>query len=54
MYYVDIDSYELNTEAHEGIRKIVVIPKEEMDAWISDGNTNDGFTLSAYALFKNS
>ena len=52
VYYVDIDSYELNTETHEGIRKIVVIPKEEMDAWISDGNTNDGFTLSAYALFK--
>lgn len=54
VYYVDIDSYELNTETHEGIKKIIVIPKEKMDAWISDGNTNDGFTLSAYALFKNS
>lgn len=54
VYYVDIESYELNLEAHEGIKKIIEIPKTKMDEWISSGNTNDGFTLSAYALYKNS
>lgn len=37
---------------HEGILKAVMLSSEELDAWIKDGKITDGFTLSAWILYK--
>lgn len=52
VYYVEIDDYVRNASGHEGIRGITEVPCEKMDQWIREGNTDDGFTLSAYALYR--
>lgn len=52
VYYIEIDSYTPPASEHEGIKEIIQIPCAEMDHWIGEGNTDDGFTLSAYALYK--
>ena len=52
VYYIEIDSYTPPASEHEGIKEIIEIPCAEMDHWIGEGNTDDGFTLSAYALYK--
>lgn len=52
VYLVEIDAYKFNTNIHEGIEKIIEIPTEKMDQWIKNDNINDGFSLSAYALYK--
>lgn len=52
VYYVEVDAYTYNQTIHEGIEEIVEISVSEMDDWIKNGKINDGFTLSAYALFR--
>lgn len=37
---------------YEGIEKIVLLSPKELDDWIADGKIDDGFTLSAYCLYK--
>lgn len=39
---------------HEGILETVELTADEMNAWIREGKINDGFTLSAWAMLKNS
>lgn len=52
VYCVKIQSYQFDSSIHEGICNIIEVPLSEMGQWIGNGMTNDGFTLSAYALFK--
>lgn len=52
VYCVEIDAFAQSSTIHEGIRSIVEIPCSKFDQWIGEGNTDDGFTLSAYALYR--
>lgn len=38
-------------KGYEGIDEIVMLTKDELECWIKNGRINDGFTLSAYALY---
>lgn len=39
-------------QGYEGIERVVMLNQEEMDQWIREGKITDGFTLSAYSLYK--
>ena len=52
VYKVEIDEYQ-TAVGHEGILDYIEIPIEEFADWIHSGNTDDGFTLGAYALLSN-
>ena len=41
-----------NQLIHEGIKQIIEIPVNKMDDWIRQGKIDDGFSLSAYALYQ--
>ena len=51
VYYVEIDDYARDAFGHEGIKENVRVPCCTMAQWIREGNTDDGFTLSAFALY---
>lgn len=38
-------------KGYEGIKDIVLLDKNELEQWITDGKINDGFTLAAYTLY---
>lgn len=38
-------------KGYEGIDEVVMLSADEMEDWMRSGKINDGFTLSAYALF---
>ena len=52
VYLVEIESFQQNQLIHEGIKQIVEIPVNKMDDWIRQGKIDDGFSLSAYALYQ--
>ena len=52
VYCVEIDSFTQSSMIHEGIKSILEIPCAEFERWIGEDNADDGFTLSAYALYK--
>lgn len=37
---------------YEGITRVTLLTEEELEHWIADGKITDGFTLSAYSLYK--
>lgn len=51
VYLIELDKFSANI-SHEGILEIVALTENEMNKWIHDGKINDGFTLSAWLLFK--
>ena len=52
VYLVEIESFQQNQLIHEGIKQIIEIPVNKMDDWIRQGKLDDGFSLSAYALYQ--
>lgn len=52
VYLVEIESFQQNQLIHEGIKQIIEIPVNKMDDWIRQGKIDDGFSLSAYALYQ--
>lgn len=52
VYLVEIESFQQNQLVHEGIKQIIEIPVNKMDDWIRQGKIDDGFSLSAYALYQ--
>lgn len=52
VFYVEVADYKPNGYEYEGIKELIKIPFSDMEQWIREGNTDDGFTLSAYALYK--
>lgn len=38
-------------KGYEGIDEVVMLSADELEEWIQSGKINDGFTLSAYALY---
>lgn len=52
IYLVEIESYQKKDEIHEGIQEILEVPVDKMDDWIYKSKIDDGFTLSAYALYQ--
>lgn len=52
IYLVEIESYQKKDEIHEGIQEILEVPMDKMDNWIYKSKIDDGFTLSAYALYQ--
>lgn len=51
IYQCEFEAYKL-VEGYEEILEIIELTEEEMEEWIHSGKINDGFTLSAYALWK--
>ena len=53
---VDVYECELSTleeqRGHEGIESVCFLSESEMEAWIQEGKIQDGFTLSAWALYR--
>lgn len=52
VYLVEVESYNHSVGRYEGIEKIIEVPIENMDSFIVDNRVDDGFTLSAYSLYK--
>lgn len=52
IYLVEIESYQKKDEIHEGIKEILEVSMDKMDDWIYKRKIDDGFTLSAYALYQ--
>lgn len=52
VYLVEVESYNHSVGRDEGIEKIIEVPIENMDSFIVDNRVDDGFTLSAYSLYK--
>lgn len=52
VFFCEIDKKPVNMEC-EGIKEIFLLSVEELEKLISDGKITDGFTLAAYALYKN-
>ena len=52
VYLVEIESYQKKDEIHEGIKEILEVSMDKMDDWIYNSKIDDGFTLSAYALYQ--
>lgn len=53
VYLVEIGDYSPSV-GHEGIIESVSLTESELDKWIKEGKINDGFTLSAWSLLKDS
>lgn len=51
-YCVNIEKYEKNTTPTEGIKSIEELSFSKFEQWIKAGKINDGFSLSAYTLYK--
>lgn len=51
VFAVEFDEYSAQI-GHEGILEVVELTAAELDAWIKDGKITDGFTLSAWILYK--
>ena len=52
VYLVEIESYQKKDEIHEGIKEILEVSMDKMNDWIYNSKIDDGFTLSAYALYQ--
>lgn len=52
VYLVEIESYQKKDEIHEGIKEILEVSMDKMNDWIYNRKIDDGFTLSAYALYQ--
>lgn len=51
VYYVELESYELK-DGEEGIKGVELVPADEFGDWIREEKIDDGFTLSAYVLYR--
>ena len=51
VFLVEIDAYDPKI-GHEGIEGSIELTAEEMNKGIEDGDINDGFTLSAWAMWN--
>lgn len=51
VFAVELDDYSAQI-GHEGILEVVELTTAELDAWIKAGKITDGFTLSAWILYK--
>ena len=51
VFFCTVDHVE-EKQGYEGIQSVIMLNQEEMDQWIRDGKITDGFTLSAYSLYK--
>ncbi len=51
IFLVDIESSEANV-GHEGIKDLLKVSLEDLEKMIKDKKINDGYTLGAYALYK--
>lgn len=51
VFWAEIEHYEQHPDA-EGIRNVVLLEQAELDEWVRAGKIDDGFTLSALALFQ--
>lgn len=52
---VDVYECELSTveekKGHEGIESVCFLSEDEMRSWVQEGKIQDGFTLSAWAMY---
>ena len=51
VFFVEIGDYSAQI-GHEGILEVVELTSAELDAWIKAGKITDGFTLSAWIMYK--
>lgn len=51
VFLAEIEHYEQHPDT-EGIRGVVLLEQAELDEWVRTGKIDDGFTLSALALFR--
>ncbi len=51
IFLVDVESYFIN-QGHEGIKDCEKVTIEKLEKMIENDQINDGYTLGAYALFK--
>lgn len=51
VFLAEIEHYEQHPDT-EGIRSVVLLEQAELDEWVRAGKIDDGFTLSALALFQ--
>lgn len=51
VFTVEIDSFDFSFKK-EGIKEILLCSSQELEAYISNKKINDGYTLSAYMLYK--
>ena len=51
VFTVEIDSFDFSLK-REGIKEILLCSSQELETYISNKKINDGYTLSAYMLYK--
>ena len=51
VFLCDVDVV-TDKQGHEGIESIILLNEHELEQWIQDSKITDGFTLSAYGLYK--
>ena len=52
IFDVELDDYSPQI-GHEGILGLIELTAEELDNWVKVGKITDGFTLSAWIMYKN-